>query len=150
MWYKNSSSKTLVNWANQWLTLPIVEYFRKEAAFFDFCCYLRKMTKVESTVQHEISVDSTCTCLRSVGNGTIIKLTWRKRKHIQVMACSHCTGPGTGQGPGNNGFLYYTMYCTHHAVTGNHCFLLCKSQCPSLSLSGSQAVSMSHKDWMCC
>ena len=55
------------------------------------------------------------------------------------MACSHCTGPGTGQGTGIDGFLYYSMYCTHHTVTGtetgNHCFLLC----PSLSLSRSRS-----------
>ena len=40
------------------------------------------------------------------------------------MACSHCTGPGTGQGTGNGGFLYYAMYCTHYTgtETGNHCY----------------------------
>ena len=44
------------------------------------------------------------------------------------MAHSHCTGPGLGQGPGNDVFLYYTMYCTHYTGkgtgTGKHCFLL--------------------------
>ena len=40
------------------------------------------------------------------------------------MACSHCIGPGLGQGTGNNGFPYYTMYFTHYTGTGNHCFLL--------------------------
>ena len=58
------------------------------------------------------------------------------------MACSHCTGPGTGQGMGNDGFLYYAMYCTHYTGTGtgNHCFLLCPSQSLSLSRSRSRAV----------
>ena len=36
----------------------------------------------------------------------------------QVMAHSHCTGPGPDQGPGNDGFLYYTMYCTHYTGKG--------------------------------
>ena len=42
------------------------------------------------------------------------------------MVHTHCTrqGPGTGTRTrtGNNGFLYYTMYCTHHTGTrtGNH------------------------------
>ena len=68
------------------------------------------MTKVESTVQHKISVDSTC--LRSIGNGTIIKLTWKKRKRIQVMACSHCTGPGNGTGTGKQwvSISHYILY----------------------------------------
>ena len=30
------------------------------------------------------------------------------------MAYSHCTGPGQGQGPGNDGFLYYAMYCSYY------------------------------------
>ena len=34
------------------------------------------------------------------------------------MACPHCTGLGTGQGTGNDEFLYYTMYCTHYTGTG--------------------------------
>ena len=67
---------------------------------------------------------------------------------IRLMACSHCTGPGTGQGMGNDGFLYYTMYCTHYTGTGtwtgNHCFLLCPSRSLSLSRSLSHAVCMSH------
>ena len=41
-----------------------------------------------------------------------------------VMAHTHCTGPG--QGPGNDGFLYYTLYCTQYTgtLTGtwNHCY----------------------------
>ena len=32
------------------------------------------------------------------------------------MAHLHCTG--LGQGLGNDGFLYKTMYCTHYTVTG--------------------------------
>ena len=34
------------------------------------------------------------------------------------MAHSHCTGPGQGQELGNDGFLYYTMYCIHYTGTG--------------------------------
>ena len=30
------------------------------------------------------------------------------------MAHTHCTEPGQGQEPGNDGILYYTMYCTLH------------------------------------
>ena len=54
---------------------------------------------------------------------------------ISVMACSHCTGTG------DNGFLYYTMYCAHYTRTGTgyHCFLLCPSR--------SRAVCLSHKCW---
>ena len=35
-----------------------------------------------------------------------------------LMAHSHCTGPG------NDGFLYYAMYCTHYTGTGTgyHCY----------------------------
>ena len=36
------------------------------------------------------------------------------KSHMQLMTQSHCMGPGTGQGPENGGFLYYTMYCTHY------------------------------------
>ena len=49
---------------------------------------------------------------------------------VKLIAHSQCTGPGQGQGqgqgPGNDGSLYYTMYCTHYTGTGtvNHCFLL--------------------------
>ena len=37
-----------------------------------------------------------------------------------IMAHSHCTGPGQGQGqgPGNDGSLYYAMYCTYYTGTG--------------------------------
>ena len=35
-----------------------------------------------------------------------------------IMACSHCTRPGTGWRMGNNGFLYYIMYYTHYTGTG--------------------------------
>ena len=61
------------------------------------------------------------------------------------MACSHCTGPGLGQGTGNDEFLYYAMYCTKYTGTGtgagmgNHCFLLC----PSLSLAIMGSVTAS-------
>ena len=43
-----------------------------------------------------------------------------------VMAHTHCTRPGQGQGPGNNGFLYYATHCTHYTGTGtwNHCFFI--------------------------
>ena len=63
-------------------------------------------------------------------------------KH-RVMAHSHCTGPGQGQEPGNDGFLYYAtcIYCSHYTgtgtETGNHCFLLYPSRSLSLSLSRS-------------
>ena len=68
--------------------------------------------------------------------------------NLHLMACSHCTGPGTDQGMGNDWFLYYTMYCTYYTGTGtgtgaaNHCFPLCPSQ--SLFRSGSRGVCMSH------
>ena len=65
------------------------------------------------------------------------------------MAHSHCTGPGQGQGPGNDGFLYYPIYCSHYTGrgtgTGNHCFLLYPSRSQSLSRSQSRAVWMSHE-----
>ena len=50
-------------------------------------------------------------------------------------------GTGQGQGQGNDGFLHYTMYCTHYTGTGtgNHCFLLCPFY------SQSRAVCMGHK-----
>ena len=35
----------------------------------------------------------------------------------RVMACAHFTGPGIGQGTGNDGVLHYTMYCTHYTGT---------------------------------
>ena len=35
------------------------------------------------------------------------------------------TGTATGKETGNDGFLYYAIYCTHY--TGNHCLLLCSS-----------------------
>ena len=50
-------------------------------------------------------------------------------KKVQVMTCSHCTGPGTGQGTGNDGFLYEAMYCTHYTGPGlgmmDFCIRLC-------------------------
>ena len=64
------------------------------------------------------------------------------------MAYSHCTGPGLGQGPENDGFLYYAMYCTHYTGTGtgigNHCFLLYPPCSLSLSRSLSHAMCISH------
>ena len=38
--------------------------------------------------------------------------------NIDLMACSRCTGPGTGQGMGNDGFLYYTMSNAAHTTQG--------------------------------
>ena len=65
-----------------------------------------------------------------------------------LMAHTHCMGPGPGQGPGNDGFLYDAMYCTHYtgtgAGTGTHCFLLCPSRSLSLPRSRSSAVCISH------
>ena len=57
--------------------------------------------------------------------------TQNHRNHLLLMAHTHCTGPG--QGPENDGFLYYAMYGTHYTGTGtwNLCFLLY----PSHSLS---------------
>ena len=37
---------------------------------------------------------------------------------LGLMAHSHCTGPGQGQGPGNDGFLYYAIYCSHYTGRG--------------------------------
>ena len=66
-------------------------------------------------------------------------LNWAK---VLMAAHTHCTG--SGQGPGNDGFLHYAMYCTHYRGKGtgtwSHCFLLC----PSRSLSWSRAVCLSH------
>ena len=67
---------------------------------------------------------------------------------FKVMAYSRCTGPG--QGPGNDGFLYYAMHSTHYTGTGtgtwNDCFLLCSSRFLSMSLSPSRSreVCLSH------
>ena len=46
-----------------------------------------------------------------------------------LMAHTHCTGPGQGQGPGNDGFLYFTMYCTHYTGPGNDGFLYFTMYC---------------------
>ena len=56
------------------------------------------------------------------------------------MAHSHCTGPG------NDGSLYYAMYCTHHTGTGTgyNCYLLRLSWTLSLSWSQPCAVCISH------
>ena len=63
-----------------------------------------------------------------------LRRVWLCNDLKSLMAHWHCTGPEPG--PGNNGFIYYTMYCTHYTGTqkgrGNHCFLLCPSR--SLSL----------------
>ena len=61
----------------------------------------------------------TTVCVRSYHCSLL--LNW-----VLLMAHSHWTGPGPGQGPGNDGFLYYAMYCTHYTGTKtcNHCFLL--------------------------
>ena len=50
--------------------------------------------------------------------------------HVEMglVAYSHCTGRGLGEGLGNDGLLHYAMYCIHYTGTGtgtgNHCFLL--------------------------
>ena len=40
--------------------------------------------------------------------------------HVEMglMAYSHCTGPGLGEGLGNDGLLHYAMYCIHYTGTG--------------------------------
>ena len=55
-------------------------------------------------------------------------------------------GSGLGQEPGNDGFLYYTMHCTHYTGTGNNCFLLYLSRSLSLSRSQFHAVCISYED----
>ena len=40
----------------------------------------------------------------------------KAKNRVSLMACSHCTGQGTGQGRGNDGFLYCTVYL--HATQG--------------------------------
>ena len=75
---------------------------------------------------------------------TLFKSSTQHPYHTSLMAHSHRTGPGQGQGLGKDRFLHYSMYCTHYTGTGieNHCFLLCPSR--SLSMSRSSAVCMSH------
>ena len=67
-----------------------------------------------------------------------------KSENVSLMAHSNYTGHGQGQGLENDGFLYYTMYCTHYTgtwtETGNHWFLLGLSRL----LSWSRVVCMSH------
>ena len=36
--------------------------------------------------------------------------------HVSLISHAHCTRPG--QGLGNDGFLYYAMYCTHYTGQG--------------------------------
>ena len=73
---------------------------------------------------------------------------WIPRSRMVTYGSYTLHGTRIGQGPGNDGFLYYTMYCIHYTGTGTgtgtgtHCFLLCPSR--SLSLSRSCAVCMSH------
>ena len=66
-----------------------------------------------------------------------------------IMLYTVHTTQGQGQGPGNDGFLYYAIYCSHYTGTGtgtgNHCFLLYSSRSRSLSRSQSRAVWMSHQ-----
>ena len=70
----------------------------------------------------------------------VVVYVYLQNKNPTVMAHSHCTGPGQG----NDGSVYYAMYCTHFTGTGTvyHCFLLCLSW--TLSLSQSRAVCISH------
>ena len=76
-----------------------------------------------------------------------IRVRVRQCKYA-TMAHLHCTGPGLGQGPENDGFLNYAMYCAHYrgtrTGTGNHCFLLYPSRSLSLSLSQSHATCRSQ------
>ena len=58
-----------------------------------------------------------------------------------LMTCSHCTGPG--QGMGNNGFLYYTIYCTLHSDNDRDkrtIVTVCKRSCGKMFLH----LSVSH------
>ena len=41
---------------------------------------------------------------------------------LRLMAQSHCTEPGQDHGLGNDGFLYYAMYCTHYQRKGTIVF----------------------------
>ena len=43
-------------------------------------------------------------------------ITFHLAYKLILMAHSHCTG--LGQGRGNDGSLYYVMYCTHYTGTG--------------------------------
>ena len=61
------------------------------------------------------------------------------------MAYSHYTGLGQRQGPRNDGFLYYAMYCTHYIVHGTIVFYCALCSSHSLSLPQSRAVCLSHK-----
>ena len=98
--------------------------------------------------------------LPGTGNGTgtgklwvsilrYVQYTPHKDRDREMMGfyITLCTVHTTqGQGPGNDGFLYYTMYSTHHTGTGagNHCFLFCLSWSLSLFRYRSRAVCMSH------
>ena len=61
---------------------------------------------------HGVVIVTTVLCFQKIHNRDC-----RKKVPI-VMLRENCTGPG------NDGFLYYAIYCTHYTGTGNHCFLL--------------------------
>ena len=66
--------------------------------------------------------------------------------NMAIMAHSHCTGPGQGPGLGNDGFLYYTMYCTHCTGPGSDGFLYYTMYCSHCTGpgTGKRWVSILH------
>ena len=79
------------------------------------------------------------------------QLPIKDSNNLELMAHSHCTGQGYGQGPENDGFLYYAMYCTHYTGTGGWRTVVFYYAHPNLELfrsrSQSRAVCMNHKSW---
>ena len=91
-------------------------------------------------------------CLNAVNNKVIPHFTGKSQKHSSNLLYIQCKSAvlwlirtardRDRDRDGNNGFLYYTMYCTHYAgtETRNHCFL----SCTFWSLSRSREVCLSH------